>query len=110
MRALYTKVVGEIYGFVCEKGLDPTFGSRLFGRLRGLGLTDLNGEGRVHVYRGHPDRDVSPHVPAFVELKDLIVARGNVTRAEFEEFIALTRNPDFAWREGLTMAVWGRKP
>lgn len=110
MRALYDKVVGEIYAFVSEKGLDPTFGARLFGLLRRLGLTDLNGEGRAHLYRGHPQEDVSPHVVAFVELKDLIVARGKVTAEEFDDFIALTRSPDFAWREGLTMAVWGRKP
>jgi SAM-dependent methyltransferase len=110
MKALYDKVVGEIYDFVSEKGLDPTFGAGLFGRLRRLGLTDLEGEGRAHVYRGNPREDVSPHVVAFVELKDFIVARGNVAPAEFDDFIALTHNPDFAWREGLTMAAWGRKP
>jgi hypothetical protein len=49
-------------------------------------------------------------VPAFVELKDAIVARGNVTSEEFDGFIALTRSPDFAWREGLLVAAWGRKP
>jgi ubiquinone/menaquinone biosynthesis C-methylase UbiE len=34
MRSLYGKVVGEIYAFVESKGLDPTFGFRLFGVLR----------------------------------------------------------------------------
>lgn len=109
MQALYRKVVGEIYAFVREAGLDPTFGGKLFGLVRGLGLEEVHAEGRSHVFRGDPDRDVSAHVPAFIELEDAIVARGAVSAAEFAEFVALTRNPDFAWREGLTVACRGRK-
>lgn len=109
MRALYRKVVGEIYAFVVSRGIDPEFGARLFGLFGRLGLADVRAEGRLRVYRGDPDEDASSHVPAFIELRDPILARGTVTAREFDEFVALTRNPAFAWREGLTVAAWGRK-
>ena len=48
-------------------------------------------------------------MPVFVELRNLILERGTLTTEEFDEFIALTRNPAFSWREGLTIAAWGRK-
>ena len=110
MQALYRKVVGEIYAFVASRGIDPHFGTRLFGLLGRLGLLDVRAEGRLRVHRGDPDEDASSHVPAFVELRDVILERGTVTADEFDGFVALTRNPDFAWREGLTVAAWGRKP
>jgi hypothetical protein len=109
MQALYGRVVGEIYRFVGEAGLDVSFGRRLPGLLRRLGFEDVRAEGRAHFYRGHPTEPASAHVPAFVELEEPIVARGNVTHEEFEEFVALTRNPEFSWREGLTVAAWGLK-
>lgn len=110
MQALYKKVVGEIYDFAVDKGLDPRFGTRLFGLLVRLGFKDVRAEGRLHVVRGNPNEDASSHVPAFVELRDFILERGTVSEQEFDNFIALTRNPEFFWREGLTIAAWGRKP
>lgn len=110
MQALYKKVVREIYDFVVDKGVDPRFGGKIFGLLRRLGFESLEAEGRLRVYRGDPDEDASSHVPAFVELRDLILERGSVTEEEFDDFLELTRDPDFSWREGLTIAAWGRKP
>ena len=110
MRALYEKVIAEIYAFVRSRGIDPTFGTRLFGLLSRLGFEEVRAEGRLHVYRGNPEEDASSHVPAFAELRDAILERGVVMADEFAGFIALTRNPAFAWRESLTIAAWGRKP
>lgn len=110
MQALYRKVVGEIYAFVVSRGIDPSFGARLFGLLTRLGLEKVRAAGRLQIYRGDPDEDASSHVPAFVELRDVLLERGTVTADEFDGFVALTRDPEFAWREGLTVAAWGRKP
>lgn len=110
MQELYRKVMGEIYAFVVSRGIDPQFGARLFGLVGRLGFEEVRAEGRLQVYRGDPDEDASSHVPAFVELRDPILERGTVSADEFDDFIALTRNPEFAWREGLTIAAWGRKP
>lgn len=74
-----------------------------------LGFKEVRAEGRLQVHRGHPNEDASSHVPVFVELQDLILERKTITPDEFDEFIALTRNPAFSWREGLTIAAWGRK-
>ncbi|HSF16193.1 MAG TPA: methyltransferase [Vicinamibacteria bacterium] len=110
MKTLYEKVVGEIYAFVEHAGLDPSFGGKLFGLVQRLGFHDVVAEGRAYFFRGNPHEDGSAHVPAFVELKEPIIARGNVTPAEFDGFVALTRNPAFAWREGLIVACRGQKP
>jgi SAM-dependent methyltransferase len=109
MQSLYAKVVGEIYRFVGEAGLDVTFGRRLPGLLRRLGFEEVQAEGRAHFFRGHPTEPSSAHVPAFAELKEPIVARGSVSAEEFDRFLGLSRNPEFSWREGLTVASWGRK-
>lgn len=110
MQKLYERVVDEIYAFVQDAGLDPSFGGRLFGLVQRLGFHGVAAEGRAYSFRGNPHEDASAHVPAFVELKDAIVERGNITPAEFDGFVALTRNPAFAWREGLLVACWGQKP
>lgn len=110
MQSLYRKVIAEIYAFVVSKGIEPTFGTRLFGLFGRLGFEEVRAEGRLPIHRGHPKEDASSHVPVFVELRGLILERGAVTNKEFDEFLALTRNPAFSWREGLTIATWGRKP
>jgi hypothetical protein len=110
MQALYNDVVGEIYDFVIDQGVDPRFGAHLFGLLRRLGFESLNAEGRLHFYQGHPSEDASSHVPAFVELRPRILERGAITAEKFDDFVELFRNPEFSWREGATIAAWGRKP
>lgn len=110
MQALYKKVMREVYDFVVDRGVDPDFGCRLYGLLRRLGFESLGAEGRLRVYRGNPDEAASSHVPALIELRDFILERGAVGGREFDDFIALTRDPDFSWREGMTIAAWGRKP
>jgi ubiquinone/menaquinone biosynthesis C-methylase UbiE len=110
MRALYRTVIDEIYSFVTSMGIDPSFGARVFGSLRRLGWKELGAEGRSHVFRGNSEEPVSAHVAAFAELKGPIVERGKITSLQFDDFLALTRDPDFAWREGLTIATWARKP
>lgn len=109
LQAVYKAVVSEIYTFVASKGVDPTFGNRLLGLIAGHGFENVGAEGRLRYYRGDPEEDASSHVPAFVELRGPILERGAVTPEEFDAFIALIRNTDFAWREGLTIAAWGRK-
>jgi SAM-dependent methyltransferase len=110
MKELYGKVTRAVYSYLLDKGLDPHFGSRLFGRLRSLGFERLGSEGRVHTFRGGDAAGGSPHVLAFAQLQEEITGRGVVTGAEFAAFLELFDNPSFAWREGLTVAAWGRRP
>jgi 2-polyprenyl-3-methyl-5-hydroxy-6-metoxy-1,4-benzoquinol methylase len=110
-RQLYRTVTEAIYAFLRESGLDPNFGARVFGLLRSLGFSLLHSEGRVRMFRGGAAADArSPHMLAFEQLLDPVVAAGRVTEREFRDFLALAEDPAFAWREGLTMSTWGQRP
>lgn len=106
---LYAKVVDAIYRFVRDRGLDPGYGARLFASLHDLGLEELRGDGRLHLFRGGAEPR-SAHTPAFAELEELVIAEGQVTVREYRAFLALAEDPAFTWREALMVAAWGRKP
>jgi ubiquinone/menaquinone biosynthesis C-methylase UbiE len=107
---LYRKVMAAIYAYLEEMGLEPHLGARLLGQLRALGFESLGAQGRVHMFQGSSAGTKSPHMMAFPDVREAVVAAGGVSDAEFDEFLALPGNPDFAWREALTMAAWGRRP
>ena len=109
LRELYQKVTESIYRFLQGKGLDPYFGRKVFGILKSLGYASLQAEGRVHVFSGGCDRIKSPHMMAFAQLQEAIVSAGYITAPEFSAFLQLANDSSFAWREGLTMSVWGQR-
>jgi SAM-dependent methyltransferase len=108
-RQLYSDVMGAIYELLRDRGLDPTYGARVLGRLRGLGFESLAAEGRCQTYSGGSECG-SPHVPAFDRLREPLIADNRVTAAGFVAFLSLIGDPSFSWREGLTVSTWGRRP
>lgn len=110
MRTLYEKVMGSIFAFLRREELDPFLGGRLFGMMRLLGLEAMGGEGRLRLFRGGDEALRSPHMMAFAQLRQAVVEAGGVTGGEYDDFLALASRPDFSWREGLTVSVWGRVP
>lgn len=108
-KKLYGKVTDAIYQFLQKEGVDPYYGATLLGRLGKYGFTSLNAEGRVQMYTGGIKGQNTPHLMAFEQLEGNLVKKGHITKGEFEAFLNLFRNKNFAWREGLTMSVWGRK-
>ena len=74
------------------------------------GFEEVHADGRVSVFLGGTAGTESPHMMAFAELSSAVVSRGLVTDGEFRGFLELPRNPLFAWREGLTVSVRGRRP
>lgn len=109
-RRLYAEVVDAIYGFLAGQGLDLHLGSRLPGLLHALGFESLRSEGRVRGFRGGAAGQVSPHMMAFAQLEEVVVAGGRVTAGEYREFLALRDDPGFAWREALLVSARGRRP
>ncbi len=109
-QALYTKATQVLFDFVVGKGLDLHFGARLHGRLRALGFDPVGSEGLAVTFHGGQPDHRSPHGDAFADLVDPVVAEGRITRGEFEAFLALYSDPEFAWREGLRVIAWGRRP
>jgi SAM-dependent methyltransferase len=110
MARMYRKATEAVYAFLTEMGLEPNLGSRLMGLLRSHGFDSLGAQGRVHMFQGSPEGTPSPHLMAFSDLEEGIVAAGRIGAPEFKAFLGLNREPRFAWREALTMSAWGRRP
>lgn len=108
-RRLYASVMQATYRLLRDCGLDPSYGSSVLGQLRALGFESLSAEGRCLTYTGGPGCG-SPHLPAFDGLREPLVEAGHVTAEEFRAFLELLGDPRFAWREGLTVSTWGRRP
>ena len=109
-RRLYVHVTSGIYAHLRERGLDPVFGRKLVGALRRAGFRETGAEGRVRHFRGSSEGTESPHMMAFADLADDVITSGFVRRADYAAFLDLARQPDFAWREAMTVSAWGRKP
>lgn len=107
---LYNKVTDAIYLYLQRNGVDPYYGATLLGKMRKSGFIQLNAEGRVPMYTGGIDKQKTPHILAFEQLENDLIKNRYSTKEEFTEFLKLFTNKNFAWREGLTMSVWGRKP
>jgi hypothetical protein len=108
-RRLYASVMEAIYQLLRDCGLDPSYGASVLGRLRALGFESLAAESRCLTYAGGPGCE-SPHIPALDRLREPLVEAGRVTAEEFRAFLELIGDPRFAWREGLTVSTWGRRP
>jgi ubiquinone/menaquinone biosynthesis C-methylase UbiE len=108
-KKLYKKVTDAIYQYLQIKGFDPYYGATLLGKLRKVGFTLLHAEGRVQMYVGGSNQQKSPHVLAFEQLSDELILNKYFTKDEFSDFLKLFEDNNFAWREGLTMSVWGKK-
>lgn len=106
---LYKKITDAIYLFLQRQGIDPYFGGTLLKKLREVGFTLLQAEGRVQMYIGGIGKQKSPHIMAFEQLEDALISNEYFTKNEFTDFLKLFKDYNFAWREGLTMSVWGKK-
>ena len=108
LRELYDRVIEIIFRFAREHEVDLSYGANVYGRLHALGFEALEAEGRARMFRGDPDV-VHPYQLAFAGLKETLATQGLVAERDFDDFMALFDDPDFAWREGLRIATWGRR-
>jgi SAM-dependent methyltransferase len=108
-KKLYEKVTSNIYLYLQRKGIDPYYGATLPGRLRNIGFTSLMAEGRVQMYTGGINQQKTPHIMAFEQLEDALISDGFLLKSEFTDFLKLFEDDNFAWKEGFTMSVWGKK-
>ena len=89
-------------------GVDLTFARRLPARMRALGLTGIEAEGRAFRWiGGSPGATL---VQAGLEqLRGPILATGEVTQEEFDGDLALLDDPTVAFPSPTLWAVWGRR-
>ena len=108
-QALFNKVLATQQEAFRQRGQDVHIGNRLLGILRAGGFDSLGVEGRTRVFQGGSP-EVEFHRLTYRQLRDLILASGNVSAGEFDQFMALLDDKSFAFRFFLVMSAWGRKP
>jgi SAM-dependent methyltransferase len=94
---------------VRARGMDPTYGRRLYGAVRARGLGELGAEGRVRVVRGGTSEARIQQL-SFAQLHDGLLATGLVTAEDLARFLALHDDPAAVWLGPALISVWGRKP
>jgi SAM-dependent methyltransferase len=108
-QTLFNKVMATYLKAFRNRGQDMHIGNRLFGILRAAGFESLGAEGRARVFQGSsPETEF--HRLTYRQLRELILASGEVSGGEFDRFMALLDDAGFAFRFFLVMSTWGRKP
>ena len=92
-----------------QRGLDLAFGRRMAGLLDALGLKDVAANGWTVVERGGDDQRALLRL-SIEQLRDDLVATGEMGQAQVERLIVLLRNPAFRWTSQLMIAAQGRRP
>ncbi|HEV7704697.1 MAG TPA: methyltransferase domain-containing protein [Gemmatimonadaceae bacterium] len=91
-----------------DRGVDRTFGRRLFGRLRALGLDHVGSEGRTFMWpAGSPGSAMMR--ANYSQLRAQMIDAGHLTQAEFDSDIAALDDPDFLMPSPVLWAAWGQK-
>jgi SAM-dependent methyltransferase len=90
------------------RGLDLTYGARLFGLLHRLGLEDVAAESYTVAERGGSDtRDLLPL--SVLKLRDDLTATGEIDDTGVDRLLALLRDPGFFWTSQLMVSARGRR-
>jgi len=91
------------------RGFDRGCGRGLSSRLRALGLTGDDAEGRVFTWRGgSAGAGVWRHTAE--QLRGPLVDGGTMTAEEIDRVVALLDDPAFAALSPAVIAAWGRRP
>lgn len=107
--ALFTRWTQAYAAFYERHEATIYAGRRLYGEYRALGLERIGVEGRVFMVQGGS-------APAEVwrltaeQVRERIVAEGDISADDMRHLLELLRDPDFAWMEGAVMAAWGQMP
>lgn len=103
------KTLTVLWRVMRESGVDQRFGRLLAGILEGKGMKDVAAEGRVFRIKGG-----SPWAYVFranlEQMRDKVIASGDVTEAEFQADIRSLDDPDFAMLTAVLWAVSARCP
>lgn len=92
-----------------SRGMDPTYGRRLYRAVSAQCLCALGSSGSVWVVQGGtPEARVQRL--SFAQLRDGLLATERVTEGELERFLALQDDPEAIWLGPALISVWGRKP
>ncbi|MEO8622227.1 MAG: methyltransferase, partial [bacterium] len=92
-----------------DRGVDRTYGRRVFGQLRALGVERLAAEGRTYMW---PAGSAGPQLMRanFEQLRQGMESAGYITAREFEEDLVALDSAEFLMPSPILWAVFGQVP
>jgi SAM-dependent methyltransferase len=103
---VYSNVQNAVWRLMTERGTDGYYGRQLWGRLRALGLLEVEAEGRVCMYQGSsPGAQLL--LAAVEQMREILLRSGWVTEQEIDEYRELLADPDFVLMSPVMMTSWG---
>lgn len=103
------KVHTAMTQLLAEHGANGNWARLLFGRLRTLGLTAVEVEGRIFIARaGSPGLALMR--ANYEQLRPEVIDAGFLTRGEVDAGLEQLNNVDFAMTLPIMWAAWGRRP
>ena len=107
--ALFNKWTRAYFQLCRVSGVDVNAGRRLYREFQALGLVDIGAQGRVFMVEGGSANADVWYLTA-QQVCNRIIEANLLTAEEMNDVLALLRNPQFLWMEGLVMGTWGRRP
>jgi SAM-dependent methyltransferase len=108
-RAVWRAWLAAFERLADQRGLDLTYGAKLFGLLHGLRLEDVSTEGHTITERGGSDSR-SLLLLSIVKLRDDLVATGEVDDEGVDRMLELLQDPGFFWTSQVMVSARGRLP
>jgi SAM-dependent methyltransferase len=106
---LLERVTDAVLGFMSRAGFDPECGRKLVHELEGMGLEDVDADGRARVYRGGSPGTAFMRL-SLESLREPLVEEGLLTDGDIEAALAAANDPANVFVSPLMIAAWGRKP
>jgi SAM-dependent methyltransferase len=110
-QTLFARVIEAHHAVLAEHhAFDPFYGRGLDRALSGVGLAQVQSEGRLSIWRGGQPGGVVWRL-TLSQLREQLVAYGQVTAAaEVDTVISLCDDPRLAFMSQATIAAWGHRP
>lgn len=105
---LFTRLMDAHMRVLESHGFDSLYGRRLSGHLQAQGLSVVETEGRVALWRGGSVVATILRL-TFLQLREELMARAGVTAQDLGDLDALLTDPEFVFMSPLTVAAWGQR-
>lgn len=109
-RALFARVLDAHHAVLAEQhAFDPFCGREVAGALSAAGLSGVECEGRVSVWRGSEAGGTVWQL-TLIQLREQLIASGRVSASDVDRMIELCDDPRLSFMSQATIAAWGQRP
>jgi SAM-dependent methyltransferase len=107
---VFARVIETHHAVLAEQhAFDPFCGRGLDRVISSVGLSGVQSEGRLSIWRGGQPGGIVWKL-TLTQLREQLIAHGAVTAAEVDTVIALCDDPRLAFMSQATIAAWGQRP